>query len=285
LLGGCLSLDDYPRVHPLEPENASLDFDGDGVANGEDNCPRHKNPTQADANGDRVGDACDPWAALPRGTFQMGSNDGDFDERPVHPVTVPAFEILKTEVTVAMYRACQTAGSCSTPDTGGSCTWSSSAGAQEDHPINCVDWDQARAFAAWVGGGARLCTEAEWEYAARSGGQDRTYPWGDATPTCDRAVMTGCAGDTQPVCSRMTGNSDQGVCDLAGNVWEWVQDWFHSIYEGAPTDGSAWENPAGSVRVLRGGSWGNAADSLRASYRGWLDPGLRYGLLGFRLCR
>jgi len=148
-----------------------------------------------------------------------------------------------------------------------------------------VAWDQAGAFAAWVGGGARLCTEAEWEYAARSGGQDRTYPWGDEAPTCNRAVMGGCEGGTQPVCSRVTGNSDQGGCDLAGNVWEWVQDWHNSSYAGAPADGSAWEAPGGSHRVERGGGWDNSAASLRASDRRGRAPGARTDYLGLRLCR
>jgi len=215
----------------------------------------------------------------------MGSEFGEADELPVHEVEVPPFEITRTEVTVAMYRACRSAGDCSEPDVGGSCTWSGSAGAAEDHPINCVDWSQAQAFASWVGEGARLCSEAEWEYAARSGGQQRTYPWGDASPDCDRVVMSGCGGDTQPVCSRRSGNSEQGVCDLAGNVWEWVQDWYHSSYDDAPDDGSAWESPAGSDRVRRGGGWLSTADSLRATTRYRDVPGFRHRNLGVRLCR
>ena len=86
------------------------------------------------------------------------------------------------------------------------------------------------------------------------------------------------------MCSKPAGNSSQGVCDLAGNVWEWVQDGYHDSYSGAPGDGSAWEGSA-SLRVLRGGSWFNSASSLRASDRFGLGPSFRNNRLGFRLAR
>ena len=238
------------------------------------------------------------WVRLPAGRFMMGSASGDGDEKPVHSVRVGAFEIMKTEVTVKMWRACVAAGKCKAAGTGsGYCNWKHRG--REAHPINCVSWDDSQAFAAWVGGGARLCSEAEWEYAARSGGKDRKYPWGDAKATCARAVMDdgrtkggagaetdGCGEDrTWPVCSKAPGNSSQGVCDLAGNVWEWVQDWYHGSYSGAPTNGAAWETPAGSLRVLRGGSWYYGAGSLRAALRLWYAPDYRFYYLGLRLCR
>jgi iron(II)-dependent oxidoreductase len=217
----------------------------------------------------------------------MGSNDGDFDEKPVHSVTVPTFKMTKTEVTVDQYGACVDAGSCSAPGTGTYCNWIKSD--RGSHPINCVDWDQAQAFANWVGG--RLPSEAEWEYAARSGGRDWKYPWGDEDATCERAVMDddggdGCGRDsTWPVCSKPSGNTTEGLCDMAGNVFEWVQDWYHSSYDGAPTDGSAWEKPTGSARVIRGGSWSDYARRVRAANRSSDDPRIRYGDLGFRVAR
>ena len=227
------------------------------------------------------------WVRIPGGSFNMGSEDGDSDEMPVHIVMVPTFEMGKTQVTVDQYRACVDAGACTAPSTSEWCNWGQSD--RGKHPINCVDWNQAQAFATWAGG--RLPSEAEWEYAARSGGGDCKYPWGDEDATCERAVMNdgsgyGCGRDsTWPVCSKLKGNTTHGLCDMAGNVWEWVQDWYHDSYNGAPTDGLAWESPTGSYRVFRGGSWRNSAGGVRAANRNDDDPRGRYDSLGFRLAR
>jgi iron(II)-dependent oxidoreductase len=226
------------------------------------------------------------WVRIPGGTFNMGSSDSYVNEKPVHRVTVPTFEMTKTQVTVEQYKACVDAGACTAPDTGGYCNWGQSD--RGKHPINCVDWQQAQAYAKWAGG--RLPTEAEWEYAARSGGRDWKYPWGNENATCDRAVISeggnGCGrNSTWPVCSKPRGNTTQGLCDMAGNVWEWVQDWYHDSYNGAPTDGSAWEKPTGSYRVGRGGSWYNFARGVRAAYRYINLPGNRNVSVGFRLAR
>ena len=227
------------------------------------------------------------WVRIPGGSFNMGSEDGDSDEMPVHIVMVPTFEMGKTQVTVDQYRACVDAGACTAPSTSEWCNWGQSD--RGKHPINCVDWNQAQAFATWAGG--RLPSEAEWEYAARSGGGDCKYPWGDEDATCERAVMNdgsgyGCGRDsTWPVCSKLKGNTTHGLCDMAGNVWEWVQDWYHDSYNGAPTDGLAWESPTGSYRVVRGGSWLFGARSVRAAYRFYYLPGSRVDDLGFRVAR
>ena len=151
-----------------------------------------------------------------------------------------------------------------------------------------VSAEQAQAFAGWAGG--RLPSESEWEYAARSGGKAQTYPWGDEEATCSLAVMEdggkGCGEErTWPVCSKPAGNSRQGVCDLAGNVWEWVQDGYHDTYSGAPEDGTAWDEDGAAYRVIRGGSWYSTASVLRASNRNGYVPSDRNSNLGFRLAR
>ncbi|OQC41025.1 MAG: Serine/threonine-protein kinase pkn1 [Deltaproteobacteria bacterium ADurb.Bin058] len=239
------------------------------------------------------------WVRIPGGSFNMGSNDGDIDEKPVHRVTVPTFEMSKTAVTFKQYRACVSAGGCKPAHVNdGTCrVWNGSEWVDgtlpssfqgDDQPVVCVNWDQAQAFARWAGG--RLPSEAEWEYAARSGGRDWKYPWGNENATCERAVMDDGSGDgcgrasTWPVCSKPSGNTTHGLCDMAGNVSEWVQDWFHG-YGGAPTDGSAWESPAHSYRVLRGGSWRGYAGYVRAADRGCHWPGARDREWGFRVAR
>ncbi len=228
------------------------------------------------------------WIHLVGGTYAMGSESGNIRERPVHDVTVPSFMMTKTQITTSRYEDCVIAGACTEPSTHtNQCNWNDPG--YEEHPINCVTWFQAADFCAWVGG--RLPSEAEWEYAARSGGQDITYPWGNATATCEYAAMnegegSGCeTGRTSEVCSRPSGNTLQGLCDMAGNVWEWIQDWYHPDYEGAPDDGNAWEDPAGSQRVLRGGAIDNTAWSVRTTHRGFMAPANVAGNNGFRCVR
>ena len=114
----------------------------------------------------------------------MGGSGGASDERPAHDVHVAPFSLGKTEVTAAQYRKCVDAGACTAPDNGANCN---STKFDRDNPVNCVDWNQARKFAEWVGGA--LPSEAQWEYAARSGGRAQKYPWGDVPePSCAVAV-------------------------------------------------------------------------------------------------
>jgi sulfatase modifying factor 1 len=272
--------------HYLDPACTDDDFDGDGIRNADDGCPTHPDPlNQCGAI---------EWVSISGGTFMMGSGG---DDGPVHQVTVPSFEMNRTEVAVVLYQECVDAGVCTEPYR---CIPNSTWGVagREYHPVNCVDWFQAVDFCTWAGG--RLPSEAEWEYAARGGGQDITYPWGDTSPSCTLAVMSGCQGKTQPLCSQTAGNTAQGLCDMAGNVFEYVQDWYHGMYDCdanplanncesgglAPTDGSAWEDPIGSFRVLRGGGFGAGADGLRASNRDRSDPSdLHHSDLGFRCAR
>ena len=202
---------------------------------------------------------------VPGGTFLMGD-----DERPVH---VDPFSIDPTEVTVDAYAECVRAGRCTEPSdrsVSSYCNWG--YGDRGQHPINCVDWNQARAYCAYRG--KRLPTEAEWEKAAR-GTDGRKYPWGNETVSCRLAVWgdgqstDGCGRhSTWAVGSFEAGASPYGALDMAGNVWEWTSDWYSDerVY-----------------RVYRGGGWGNANPaSLRASLRYWGSPSRRYGGLGFR---
>ncbi len=233
------------------------------------------------------------WITIDGGEFQMGSETGGRDEVPVHSVTVPTFLLSRTEVTVAQYKLCQAKNGCEEyekPPLGfltKECNWDQEG--REDHPMNCISWSKARTFAAWAGG--RLPTEAEWEFAARSRGKPREYPWGDEPADCDRAVIpstegAGCGeGHTLPVCSRSRGNSEQGLCDMAGNVWEWVEDDWQGNYEGAPADGSVPRHSGHPSRVIRGGSWWYYPRSARAAFRYRRSPSSRSDDLGFRVAR
>ena len=213
------------------------------------------------------------WLRIPGGTYMMGEG------AQRHQVTVKAFEMAKTVVTNKQYKACVAAGACSAADTCGH----PSVG--DDRPQICVDWEQAKQFSAWVGG--RLPTEAEWEYAARSAGKERKYPWGDEDASCANSVISGGCGRkaTWPVCSKPSGNTEQGLCDMSGNTWQWVQDWYHPTYDGAPSNGAAWEAPAGTKKVFRGGSWSSNPTDALATSRDRGDPALRICDLSFRPIR
>ena len=244
-----------------------------------------------------VGDETNPddvdMVQVGAGPFWMGCNtviDSQCtpSEHPYHEVMLPPFEVDRTEVTVAQYRRCVETLGCGEPSADYPlCNWE--LGDREDHPINCIDWSQARTYCEWAG--KRLCTEAEWEKAAR-GDDGRIYPWGNETATCDLAVMYhttgwGCGVDTitWPVGSIPEGASPCGAVDMAGNLYEFVQDDYHDDYVGAPRDGSAWEDdPRSNRRVMRGGEFGVQAHQLRASYR-HVAGRAGHANLGFRCCR
>ena len=215
-------------------------------------------------------------------------------EVPQHQVTVKDFEIMKTEVTVSQYRECVKDGGCTAPPNEERCTFYKDDG--ERMPVNCVDFSDATNFCAWAGG--RLPSEAEWEFAARSRGKYLRYPWGDEpAPTCEYAVIDenvrGCGRRSPwPVCSKPKGNTEQGLCDMAGNVWEWTQDYYFDSYEGAPTDGSARATPVprsqspetGYEHILRGGGIGSFKD-FRNTVKAFHLPEFKYGGLGIRCVR
>jgi len=168
------------------------------------------------------------WVKIPGGSFMMGTTEaGVIGAKPVRKVRVKTFALMKTEVAYSHYWECVNAGKCTRPDwESWGCNWGKKD--RGDHPINCVNLKQARSFCAWLGG--RLPNSAEWEYAATSGGKSWKYPWGNGRATCGRAVVHhlegyGCGMDrTWPVCTKKDGNSHHGVCNLAGNVSELVED-------------------------------------------------------------
>jgi formylglycine-generating enzyme required for sulfatase activity len=212
------------------------------------------------------------------------------DEFPPHLVALDGFWIDRTEVTNAQYRQCVEAGACQAP---AACDWGEPAYgevAKAGHPVVCLDWFGAAAYCEWAG--ARMPTEAEWEYAAR-GPQGLEYPWGnefDGTRLnycdvnceeswADEAVDDGYA-DTAPVGSYPGGASWCGAVDMAGNVWEWVADW----YGGYPSEDQT--NPVGPTigdrKVLRGGGWHNSQSDVRTARRGTGTLQYRAHNVGFR---
>lgn len=218
---------------------------------------------------------------IPPGWFSMGCNDTsdsdcDDSEKPAHMVNVPAFLIDRYEVTVAQWSGCVGASGCVAVDPT-ECVPNDDG----DLPINCVSRQDAHDYCAWTS--KRLCTEAEWEKAARGGCESwpagncadnmPIYPWGDETATCTHANMAdpvtseaGCGTQAMvAVGFYPDGRSVYGVDDMAGNAQEWIRDHWHPTYADAPDDGSEWEG--GTFPVLRGGSFQMEAKSLRASSR------------------
>jgi formylglycine-generating enzyme required for sulfatase activity len=211
---------------------------------------------------------------VPAGEFSMGYDQGNSDEQPVHQIYLDGFYIGRLEVTNAQYRACEQAGECSRlvkrayiDDP-----------AFDDHPVVNVTLAWAHAYCEWAN--MRLPTEAEWEKAAR-GTDGRLYPWGEGI-SCDHAQYVECGGQMEPADSNPLGASPYGALNMAGNVWEWTSDRYkEDYYQHSPS-----RNPTGGDRgnewVFRGGSWSEAAEILRSTYRTWYNPDAQYYNLGFR---
>ncbi len=229
---------------------------------------------------------------IPPTTFLMGAAAGDSqaeeDERPAHQVSLGGFYIYAREVTNRMYSECVRAGACfpvqMLPN---GPTSHHNDPAYADYPVVGVDWNMAREYCRWAGG--RLPTEAEWELAAR-GADGFQYPWGnEPAPACNLLNMFGCLlpPDTQGVGSYPDGVSPFGLFDMAGNVWEWVNDWYSADYYSAspasnPFGPSAPVNPDQPYKVVRGGSWNSYPENVRATARAFANLYLPYDDLGFR---
>ncbi len=223
---------------------------------------------------------------IPAGAFQMGSIEGQTHESPVHTVELDAFYIDQTEVTNAQYAACIQAGVCVDSN-----ATKIDDPAYGQHPMNNVSWYDAQTYCQWRD--ARLPTEAEWEIAARGGLDGMRFPWGDDDPVCDLgasngAQFTNCSEPKfeKSIAVGMFGSNGYGIYDLAGNILEWVNDWYHPDYYGAyPTDDWV-ANPQGpengTEKVLRGGDYFSYPYKLTVSYRNALNPNENFFIIGFR---
>jgi formylglycine-generating enzyme required for sulfatase activity len=217
---------------------------------------------------------------VPEGKFTMGSNSGEADEKPPHEVFLDAFHIDKYEVTNAFYKVCVEAGVCQQPATD---RYNNSQYAQ--HPVVYVDWNMAKEYCEWRG--ARLPTEAEWEKAAR-GTDGRTYPWGEGIDCSYANYDDGtksCVGDTTPVGKYPKGVSPYGAYDMAGNLREWVADWYDPNYYSSSPDTNPPGPANGDSRVWRGGSWVSGVGDLRSADRVRSLPTRASSDLGFRCSR
>ncbi len=221
------------------------------------------------------------FVLIPAGEFMMGSPDDEFerdiDESPMHRVTVPSFYIMSTEVTNRMWNELMPSNPSYFQSKGETC------------PVETVSWFDVHDFLDRLNEHDslytyRLPTEAEWEYACRAG-TTTPYYTGSTLEDFMRAGWNEDNSDRQPHPVAEKEPNPWGLYDMHGNIDEWVEDWDHSTYEGAPSDGSAWVNPEGIARVIRSGSWCGRLRYQRSANRYRHEPEARLNHIGFRVVR
>ena len=212
---------------------------------------------------------------IPPGEFIMGYGA---ENNPEHTVYLDGFWIYRTEVTNRMYWRCMVMGECSPP-------------VPDEPPIDLeqpdvanlpvinVRWDQAEQYCKFVGG--HLPSEAQWEKTAR-GPDGNLYPWGDGEPTCDLLNFNDCFGETRSVVAYLPGASTYNVLDMAGNVFEWVADWYQENYYVESPVENPWGPEFGEVRSVRGSSFETGPGETASALRHFLDPEKYRSDLGFR---
>jgi formylglycine-generating enzyme required for sulfatase activity len=271
-------------------------------------------------------ESCCKSLLVPGGTYYRSYNGVDFTDRS-YPATVADFYLDKYEITVGRFRQFvnagmgtqanpPAAGAAANPLIAGSgwdstwktnlsantagleaavkCgagyqTWTDTAGSNESQPMNCLDWYTAFAFCAWDGG--RLATEAEWNYAAAGGSEQRYYPWSSpaTSTTIDDSYAVYCGGScsgTQNVGSKSPkGDGKWGQSDLAGNVFEWTLDWYDTYQMPCNNCADITDTSASYRVMIRGGSFDNVASDLRSAYRDYYDPENHVYGIGARCAR
>jgi formylglycine-generating enzyme required for sulfatase activity len=223
------------------------------------------------------------------GTFSMGcsKNDSDcaIDEKPLHDVMLSEYWIDRYEVTVSDYASCVDSGICSIPKKAPEPACNYGVSGRDGFPMNCIDYKSAQRYCGWAE--KTLPTEAQWEKAAR-GEYTWIYPWGDAPPaSCDMAIMydpkfaaAGCGTGMSWQGASLNVESPYGAFDMAGNVWEWVSDWYDATYYQTSPSIDPTGPGEGDFIVIRGGAWDDK--DVRTSKRGSINPSSMLDNTGFR---
>ncbi len=224
-------------------------------------------------------------ASIPADCFNMGDafTEGGTNELPIHSVCISAFEIDLYEVTNAEYAECVGDGACTLPSNLDSYTRLTYYDDPDyDYfPVIHVDWNQAMNYCTWAD--KRLPTEAEWELAARGGWSGRRYPWGDTISSTDANYYIPGDNDTSP--AGYYPPNDYGLYDVAGNVWEWTNDWYQDDYYTVSPPNDPPGPATGTNRVLRGGSFNSSIFGMRLAFRNPRVPQNGYYNIGFRCAR